>query len=150
MNKVIKIKKLFEDAKLPIHGSAAAAGYDAFAYINESSNPIYINPHETEKINTGIAVEVPEGYFMAIFARSGLATKEGLRPANCVGVVDSDYRGPVIVALHNDSDEIRCVKKGDRIAQLVVLPFIEWDMQEVKELNDTDRGSGGFGSTGKN
>ena len=101
------------------------------------------------KIGTGIAVEIPEGYFMGVFARSGLATKRGLRPANCVGIVDSDYRGEVIVAIHNDSDTEKEVDPDERIAQLVILPFLTWDINEVEELGDTDRGKGGFGSTGR-
>ena len=100
-------------------------------------------------IGTGLAVEIPEGYFGAIFARSGLASKEGLRPANCVGVVDSDYRGEVKVALHNDTNELRTVQHGERIAQLVIMPYLPVEFNLVNELTDTDRGEGGFGSTGK-
>ena len=114
--------------------------------------PIYgyvdIQPHCTVKVGTGIKVELPEGTFGAIFARSGLATREGIRPANCVGVCDSDYRGEYIVALHNDSDSVVKIKHGDRIAQLVVMPFIPVEFEEG-ELSTTDRGAGGFGSTGK-
>lgn len=106
-------------------------------------------PHETGVIDTGIAVEIPDGYFGAIFARSGLATKQGLRPANCVGVVDSDYRGEIRVALHNDTDEAQFFSNGDRIAQLVLLPYLAAEFDESDELTDTERGSGGFGSTGK-
>lgn len=102
----------------------------------------------TVKIGTGIAVEIPNGYFGAVFARSGLATKEGLRPANAVGVCDSDYRGEYIVALHNDSDTPRTVTPGERIAQLVIMPYLQVDFEEVNELSDTVRGEGGFGSTG--
>lgn len=101
------------------------------------------------KVNTGIAVEIPKGYFGAVFARSGLATKQGLRPANCVGVIDADYRGDVMVALYNDSTEPREVQVGDRIAQLVIIPYISPDLEVVSELSDTNRGDGGFGSTGK-
>lgn len=146
LNLPIKIKKLSPNAKLPEHGSAAAAGYDVFACIDET---IELLPHTTSKVSTGLAVEIPEGYFMGVFARSGLATKEGLRPSNCVGVIDSDYRGIVIVAVHNDTEETRYISPNQKIAQLIVLPFIYWDIEEVQELNDTDRGSGGFGSTGK-
>ena len=103
---------------------------------------------QTEKINTGICVEIPNGYFGAIFARSGLATKRGLRPANCVGVIDSDYRGEVIVALHNDTEKSESIHVGDRIAQLVILPYLPVEFEEVDELSNTDRGEGGFGSTG--
>ena len=145
MNIPVKIKRLSEDARLPIHGSEAAAGYDVFACIEEL---VTIPPHATTKISTGLSVEIPEGYFMGVFARSGLATKEGLRPSNCTGVVDSDYRGEVIVALHNDSDVSRYVRPQEKIAQLIILPFMYWDIQDVNELSDTERGAGGFGSTG--
>lgn len=146
MNIPVKIKRLKQDAKIPTRGSAAAAGYDAYACIPHT---VIIPPWETVKIGTGIAVEIPEGYFMGVFARSGLATKRGLRPANCVGIVDSDYRGEVIVAIHNDSDTEKEVDPDERIAQLVILPFLTWDINEVEELGDTDRGKGGFGSTGR-
>ena len=101
------------------------------------------------KIGTGLSIAVPEGYFGAIFARSGLAAKEGLRPANCVGVADSDYRGEYIVALHNDSAISRVVTPGERIAQLVVMPYLSVEFEEVDSLDETERGAGGFGSTGK-
>ena len=110
---------------------------------------ITVSPHSTQKIGTGIAVAIPDGYFGAIFARSGLAAKSGLRPANCVGVADSDYRGEYIVALHNDTDEPKTVENGERIAQLVIMPFLSAEFNEVEELDSTERGSGGFGSTGK-
>ncbi len=143
----IKIKKLRDNAILPSRGSAAAAGYDLYACISEED--ITIPPHATVKIGTGLAIAVPEGYFGAIFARSGLAAKEGLRPANCVGVADSDYRGEYIVALHNDTDLPKTVKCGERIAQLVIMPYLSVEFDEVDELDETDRGAGGFGSTGK-
>ena len=146
MNIPIKIKKLNQNARLPQHGSAAAAGYDVFACIHD---PIWLHPHETIKIPTGLAFQIPEGYFMGVFARSGLATKQGLRPSNCVGVIDSDYRGDVIVALHNDSETTRMIEPYEKIAQLIVMPFLVWDMEEVNELNETARGIDGFGSTGK-
>lgn len=141
----IKIKKLNENAKLPDHGSAAAAGYDVFACIDES---IELGPHETKMISTGLSIAVPDGYWVGAFARSGLAAKQGLRPANCVGVIDSDYRGPVMIALHNDSESTKYIEPNQKIAQLIVLPFVYWDIEEVKELDETERGSGGFGSTG--
>ena len=100
-------------------------------------------------IGTGLAMEIPEGYFGGIFARSGLSSKEGLRPANCVGVVDADYRGEVKVALHNDGDVVREIKPGQKVAQLVVVPFLSVEFDEVAELSETVRGVGGFGSTGK-
>ncbi|MBE6571654.1 MAG: dUTP diphosphatase [Ruminococcaceae bacterium] len=142
----INVKKLNEKAKIPTRGSQYAAGYDLYACIDGN---VTIAPHATVKIGTGLAIAVPNGYFGAIFARSGLAAKSGLRPANCVGVADSDYRGEYIVALHNDSDEERTVCCGDRIAQLVIMPFLAVDFLENAELDETDRGNGGFGSTGK-
>jgi len=100
-------------------------------------------------VGTGLAMEIPEGYFGAIFARSGLASKQGLRPANCVGVVDSDYRGEFMIALHNDTDEERVIAGKERIAQMVVMPYLSVEFEEVEELNETERGEGGFGSTGR-
>lgn len=142
----MRIKFLNNRAKMPTNGSQYAAGYDLYAAIEE---PVTIYPGTCEKIGTGLAMEIPTGYFGAIFARSGLATKQGLRPANCVGVVDSDYRGEVIVALHNDSNEARQVQPDERIAQLVLMPYGVVDCFEVvDDLEDTDRGAGGFGSTG--
>lgn len=142
----IKIKKLTDTAKTPTRGSEYAAGYDLYADVKEN---VQVKPHETVKIGTGLAMEIPDGYFGAIFARSGLAAKEGLRPANCVGVCDSDYRGEYIVAIHNDSEETRTITAGERIAQLVVMPYLPVTFDEVSELTDTNRGEGGFGSTGK-
>ena len=142
----VNIKKLTETAKLPERGSAYAAGYDLFADLQET---IEIKPHETYMINRGVAMEIPDGYWGGVFARSGLSAKEGLRPANCVGVVDADYRGPVCVALHNDGEVVRTVTPGQKIAQLVVVPFLAVEFDEVEELSDTVRGAGGFGSTGK-
>ena len=143
----IQIKKLKPTAKVPTRGSANAAGYDLYACLDDES--VAINPHSTVKIGTGLAVAVPDGYFGAIFARSGLAAKEGLRPANCVGVADSDYRGEYIVALHNDTDFEKTVKNGERIAQLVIMPYLSVEFSETDELDKTERGAGGFGSTGK-
>lgn len=143
----IRIKKLKETAKLPTSGSALAAGYDLYACMEADS--AILPPHDTVMIGTGVAVAVPEGYFGGIFARSGLAAKQNLRPANCVGVVDSDYRGELKVALHNDSDQERRVENGDRIAQLVVLPYLSLEFEEVEELDETERGEGGFGHTGR-
>lgn len=142
----IKIKRLSEEATIPTRGSEYSAGYDLYATIEK---PVSIKPHETVKIGTGWAIEIPDGYFGAIFARSGLATKEGLRPANCTGVCDSDYRGEYIVAIHNDSDVVREIIPHERIAQLVVIPYLYVDFKETDELSDTSRGEGGFGSTGK-
>lgn len=142
----IEIKKLRENAVIPTRGSAQAAGYDLYAAIDA---PVTIKPHTTEKIGTGLAIAVPDGYFGAIFARSGLAAKQGLRPANCVGVADSDYRGEYIVALHNDTDEEKTIDCGERIAQLVVMPYLSVEFEEKDELSETERGEGGFGSTGR-
>ena len=142
----IKIQKLTTSATIPTRGSSSAAGYDLYADVDT----MQIKPGETVKVPTGLAMEIPEGYFGGIFARSGLSTKEGLRPANCVGVVDSDYRGPIMVALHNDSDVVREVTPQEKIAQLVVLPYLAVEFEEAEELEETKRGAGGFGSTGKN
>lgn len=144
----IKIQKLYEDAEIPTYGSALSAGMDLYAHLGKHET-LLIKPHETIKVGTGIAVEPPVGYFGAVFARSGLATKQGLRPANCVGICDWDYRGEYIVALHNDSDEEKEIRNGDRIAQLVFLPYITGEIKVVDELSNTERGDGGFGSTGK-
>lgn len=144
MTYAIRYKKLNPDAKTPTKGSEYAAGYDLYALGDYD-----IAPHGTVKVSTGIALSIPEGMFGAIFARSGLATKYGLRPANCVGVVDSDYRGEIIVALHNDTPSATMtVNSGTRVAQLVVMPFLPFEFAEVDELDETDRGEGGFGSTG--
>lgn len=141
----INIKKLNENAIIPTRGSEGAAGVDLYAC---TSSSIVIMPHNTVKIGTGLAIELPYGYFGAIFARSGLATKQGLRPSNCVGVCDEDYRGEYVVALHNDTDEPQTINPMERIAQLVVMPYLPVEFNEVNELSDTERGDGGFGSTG--
>ena len=143
---IINLKKVNENAIIPTQGHKADAGYDLYACL-EMDDIIY--PGETLKIPTGVAVEIPEGYFGGVFARSGLATKQGLRPANCVGVIDAPYRGEIIVALHNDSKTPQRISHGDRIAQIVFLPIIYAELNIVDELSDTDRGDGGFGSTGK-
>ena len=145
-NMPIKVKRLNKNAKLPVQGSDAAAGYDVFACLD--SPFIKINPHETVKVSTGIAVSPPANTWIGVFARSGMATKLGLRPSNCTGVVDPDYRGPVIVAIHNDTDYAQTINNGDKIAQLIVMPRLTMEIEEVDELDETDRGSGGFGSTG--
>ena len=143
----IKVKKLKSEATLPTRGSEYAAGYDLYACIDST---IEIESHKTVKIGTGLSFELPDQTFAAIFARSGLATKNGLRPANCVGVCDSDYRGEYIVAIHNDTDTQKEIQPGERIAQMVLMPYIPMELQEVEELNSTERGVGGFGSTGLN
>ena len=146
----MKIKLLDPNAKLPTRGSAEAAGYDLY-----SVDTFCIDPGETRLVHTGLAIEIPQNFWAGIYARSGLATKKGLRPANCVGVIDSDYRGEIMIALHNDSSSIQHIDTGDRIAQLVFHPIVTilpdenddiW--QIVTELSDTNRSSGGFGSTG--
>ncbi len=142
----VRVRRLSETALLPKRGSVSAAGYDLCADLTERKE---ISPHETEMIPTGLSMEIPEGYFGAVFARSGLAAKEALRPANCVGVIDSDYRGPIMVALHNDGELPRVIEAHERIAQLVVMPFLAVTFTEVEELSKTIRGDGGFGSTGK-
>lgn len=144
---LINYIKIREDAIEPTQGSAAAAGYDL--YVPSNNEDIEIAPHTTVKVDTGIAIALPQYTFGAIFARSGLATKQGLRPANCVGVVDADYRGNIIVALHNDTDETKIIKNRERIAQLVIIPYMHVNFNQVKELDDTERGENGFGSTGK-
>lgn len=141
----VEVKKLSETAVLPVRGSGQAAGYDLYADIESA---VTLQPGETAKIGTGLAFAIPQGYFGGIFARSGLSTKKGLRPANCTGVVDSDYRGPVIVALHNDSKEEQTVEPGERIAQLILIPYLTAEFEPVEELDETTRGEGGFGSTG--
>lgn len=142
----VKVKKLNNLAHLPTRGSEYAAGYDLYAATDEI---IDIAPHSTVKIGTGLAFELPRGTFAAIFPRSGIATKRGLRPANCIGVCDSDYRGEYIVAVHNDTDEMQSIEPGERIAQMILLPFIEMEFYVSKNLSDTDRGTTGFGDSGK-
>ncbi len=141
----VNIKKLKDDAIIPTYGSEFAAGADLYACIPE---PIIIQPGETAFIPTGLAMELPIGYAGLIYARSGLACKKGLAPANKVGVIDSDYRGEVMVALHNHSNQMVEVAKGERIAQLVITPYIAAVFNTVDNLDETTRGAGGFGSTG--
>lgn len=141
----INIKKLNDNAVVPTYGSEFAAGADLYACIDES---VTIMPNETKLIKTGFSLELPIGYAAFIYARSGLASKRGLAPANKVGVVDCDYRGEVMVALHNHSNTEQVVEKGERIAQMVIAPYITAEFCVVDELSDTVRGEGGFGSTG--
>lgn len=149
------IKLLNEDAIVPTRGTPESAGYDLYACIpkgpeeNNSSRQIIIGPGEVEKIHTGISVEFPSGYSAEIYARSGLALKRGLRPANCVGLIDSDYRGEIIVALRNDSYSAQTIEHGERVAQIVFRKYEPAEFETVSELSETGRGSGGFGSTGK-
>ena len=144
----VQIKKLNERAKLPTTGSQYAAGYDLYACL-DGDKELIIPPHATAMLPTGLSFALPEGTFGAVVARSGLASKQGLRPANCLGVIDSDYRGECFVALHNDSNEERTVRHGDRVAQLIIQPYIAADIRVVDDLSDTERGGDGFGSTGK-
>lgn len=142
----VKIKRVRDKAIVPSHGSNDAAGYDLYACLEA---PVSIRPHQTVLIGTGWAMEFPVGLVALLYARSGLASKQGLRPANCVGVVDADYRGEYMVALHNDSEEMRVVNHGDRIAQMVLTSYFAMNYVETNELDSTERGAGGFGSTGK-
>lgn len=145
---MVQIKKLRADAFIPTRGSEFAAGYDLRACL-DGDEAVIIPPRHTVMLHTGLSIALPEGTFGAVFARSGLAAKQGLRPANCVGVIDSDYRGECMVALHNDSGEERTVRHGDRVAQLILLPFLPMEFEETDTLPDTARGAGGFGSTGR-
>lgn len=142
----MRIKKLNDKAIIPTYGSEYSAGADLYACVN---GDVKIGAGETAFIPTGLAVEIPVGYVGLVYARSGLASKKGLAPANKVGVIDSDYRGEVIVALYNQSAEGRIVAYGERIAQMVIAPFVQADFEVSDTLDDTARGDGGFGSTGK-
>ncbi len=141
----MNIKKLNPNAIIPTYGSECAAGADLYACIE---SPVTIEPGQTVFISTGLAMEIPEGYAGFVYARSGLSCKSGLAPANKVGVVDADYRGEITVALHNHSDEPKTIEVNERIAQIVIAPFVHVAFDEVDELSDTVRGAGGFGSTG--
>ena len=140
----VRIKKLNENATLPTYGTEFSAGADLY----NLDEAVVIPPHKTVLIHTGLSLEIPEGYAGLIYARSGLASKRGLAPANKVGVIDADYRGEVMVALHNHSDIEATVEANERIAQLVVAPFLKVEYELSDELSDTVRGAGGFGSTG--
>ena len=142
---MVNIKKIKPNATVPTYGSANAAGADLYACIDDS---LTINPGETILVPTGLAVALPEGYAGLIYARSGLASKKGLAPANKVGVIDSDYRGEVMVALHNHSNVPATIEPNERVAQLVITPYIAALYNVVDELDETERGEGGFGSTG--
>lgn len=140
----VNAKKLNDRAILPKYGSAYAAGADLYSCEGE----IVVPPHKTVFVHTGIAMEIPEGLVGLVYARSGLACKRSLAPANKVGVIDSDYRGEIMVAIHNHGDEEQVVAEGERVAQLVLTPYVAAEYEEVAELSDTVRGTGGFGSTG--
>lgn len=141
----IEIKKLTDTAIIPTYGSVDAAGADLYADINESET---FAPHETKLIKTGIAMAIPKGLVGLVFARSGLASKRGLAPANKVGVIDADYRGEIMVALHNHTNEEKTIEANERIAQIAFIPYVKGDFNVVDELEETTRGAGGFGSTG--
>ena len=143
--KILRFTKLDERAQMPTYGTQFAAGADLRAVLDA---PVTIDPGKTVLIHTGIAMEIPEGLVGLVYARSGLASKRGLAPANCVGVIDSDYRGEIMVALHNHSGEPQTIEHGERIAQMVIAPYVFAEYQEVESLTDTERGEGGFGSTG--
>lgn len=147
MKNTVKVnaKKLNPKATMPTYGSAYAAGADLYACLD---GELTIQPHQTVLVHTGIAMEIPEGLVGLVYARSGLASKRNLAPANKVGVIDSDYRGEIMVALHNHGETAQSIADGERIAQLVLTPYITAEYEEVTELSDTVRGSGGFGSTG--
>ena len=142
----VRIKKIDPRAKIPTYGTEFSAGADLY---NMEGNDITIAPHATVMVPLGFAIEIPDGYAGLVFARSGLASKRGIAPANKVGVVDSDYRGECMVALHNHTEIEVTVEGGERIAQLVVQPYVSVEFEEVEALDVTDRGTGGFGSTGK-
>ena len=141
----IRYKKLNERATAPTYGTEYSAGADLYS----AEDAITVAPHATYLVHTGISVEIPEGYCGLIFARSGLASKRGLAPANKVGVIDADYRGEVMVALHNHTDAPAAIEAGERIAQLAIVPFLKAEYEAAEELSETVRGAGGFGSTGK-
>lgn len=142
----IKVKKLDERAIVPTYGTEYSAGADLYALCD---GVIEIKPHETQKISTGVAFEMPEGIVGLVYARSSLGCKRGLAPANKVGVVDSDYRGEIMVFLHNHSNETKKVENGERVAQIIFTPYVKGVFEEVDELDSTVRGEGGFGSTGR-
>ena len=141
----VLFQKLDPSAQLPRRATASSAGYDLCACVRQ---PVTVEPGQTVSIPTGLAMALPQGYGGFIFARSGLGIRHGIVPGNCVGVIDADYRGAVLVGLHNHSDAPYTIQPGDRIAQLVVLAAPAWEAQEVRSLDDTDRGAGGLGSTG--
>lgn len=142
----VNIKKLNKKAIIPTYGTEYSAGFDLYSVSDEE---ITINPHETVFIKTGLAMEIPIGYGGFIFARSGLSTKKGLAPVNKVGIIDADYRGEIMVALYNQTNETKTIDAHERIAQMVIMPFITANFIETNELSETKRGNNGFGSTGQ-
>ncbi len=145
MTQLVAVKLLDPRAKMPTYGSADAAGADLYAVTDST---VTVAPGETVLVHTGLALAIPQGFVGLVYARSGLATKQGLAPANKVGVIDADYRGELMVALHNHGSESRTVEYGDRIAQLVITPYLTAQFVQQEHLDDTVRGEGGFGSTG--
>ena len=146
MMREVKVKKLYENAKLPVYGTEFSAGADLCACLDA---PVTLQPGETRLISVGIAMELPAGYAGLVYARSGLASKRGLAPANKVGVVDSDYRGEFFVPLHNHGSVPQTIEPGERIAQMIITPYLTASFVESDTLSDTVRGEGGFGSTGR-
>lgn len=159
MNKqILNIHLMDDTAKLPTKAHGEDAAFDLYAdepnelYYSPAQNlynGMLIKPHNTVMIHTGLQMEIPTGYWGGIYARSGLATKQGLRPANCVGVIDSNYRGEIMVAIHNDTNDCQIIHRGDRIAQFMLHEVIPTEINVVDSVSDTDRGNGGFGSSGK-
>lgn len=145
MTQTVRFQKLDERAVQPHYGSADAAGADLYAVLDA---PLTLNAGETVLVHTGLAIEIPTGFVGLVCARSGLATKRGLAPANKVGVIDADYRGEIMVALHNHSAVPQTIEHGERVAQLILMPYLTAAYEETDSLSDTDRGNGGFGSTG--
>ena len=143
----LKVKKLYKDSIIPTKGTKHSAGIDLYAHLDTDS--IEIKPGESVMIGTGMSYEIPEGYFGGLFARSGLGCKMNLRPANCVGVIDSDFRGELVVALYNDASEVRVITNNERVAQLVIMPYLDVNLVPVDELEDTSQIHEGFGSTGR-
>lgn len=152
--RVVKVRPvvnilLADGAHVPTYGTEFAAGADLYAVIHNDTKTVEILPGETAFLDTGVTMEIPKGYVGLVFARSGLSCKQGLAPANKVGVIDSDYRGKLMVALYNQSKEVRTVSDGDRVAQIIIQPVTQFEFKEMDKLSETDRGKGGFGSTGK-
>lgn len=143
---ILQIKKLRENAVLPLRATSGSVGYDLCAALEE---PVTLNPGETKPVPTGLAMAIPEGYGGFLFARSGLAVKHGIAPANCVGVIDSDYRGEVLIGLHNHGNTPYTIQPGERVGQLVLLAAALPEVTECEALEETQRGTGGFGSTGR-
>lgn len=143
----VKIKKLYDNTQMPTRADDGSAGMDLYAHLDNDYMRV-IKPHTTEMISVGFAMETPNNTYGAIFARSGLATKKGLRPANSVGVIDSTYRGEIFVALHNDTDKVQQIMNGDRIAQMIIMEYPTVGIIETDTLSETERGNGGFGHSG--